>query len=87
MAAQRAKCGSCGFEQKDIFLHAYNGAMFHLKYACFKCKKIISYYGDLKKCPDCKSEVTLYKGFNRDGYYICPSCGKRKLKFYTETIS
>lgn len=87
MAAQRAKCDDCGFEQKGIFRHAYNGAMIHLKYACFKCKKIISHYGDLKKCPDCKSEVRLYKEFNRDGYYICPACGKRKLKFYTETIS
>ncbi len=87
MTTQRVKCGNCGFEQKGIFLYAFSGAMAHLQYACFRCKKIISFRGDLKHCPDCKSEVRPYREFNRDGYYICPSCGKRKLKFYTETIS
>lgn len=87
MTSKIAKCKNCGFEQKGIFVCNYGGSYFHLKYACFKCKKIIPHQGDLKKCPDCKSEVTLYKGFNRNGYYTCPSCGKRKLKFYTETIS
>jgi len=87
MTTQRAKCKNCGFKQDKIYRCFYSGANFHLKYACFKCKKIISHQGDLKNCPDCGSEVTLYKRSDKDGYYICPSCKKMKLKFYTETIS
>lgn len=87
MATERAECKNCGFKQNGIFRYFYSGAHFHLLYACFKCKKIISYRGDLEKCPDCGSKVRLYKEFYRDGYYVCPSCGKRKLRFYTETIS
>lgn len=87
MTSEKAKCENCGFEQEGIFVWAYHGANPHLKHACFKCKKIISFPEKLEQCPDCKSEVMLYKKLNRDGYYTCPSCGKRKLRFYLESIS
>lgn len=87
MASDRAKCDNCGFEQKHIFLYAFSGANAHRQYACFKCKKIISHRGKIESCPDCKSKLKPYNEFNRDGYYTCPKCGKRKMKFYRETIS
>ena len=87
MATDRAECDNCGFKQNKIYLYAYSGANAHMQYACFKCKKIISFKGDLEKCPDCGSKVRPYNEFHRDGYYICPKCKKRKLKFYHETFS
>lgn len=85
MGIERAKCDNCGFEQKHIFVYGFSGIGLRLMYACLKCKKIITHEGKIDLCTKCGSKlIKIYEEFFKDGYHTCPSCGKRKLKFYLE---
>lgn len=85
MGIERAKCDNCSFEQKHIFIYGISGIRYHLKYACLKCKKIITYEGEIDNCPKCSSKlIKIYKEDFKDKYNTCPNCGKKKLRFYLE---
>lgn len=82
---QKVKCDNCGFEQNRIFVYGMGGAGLRRKYACLKCKKVITLEGEREKCPKCDSKlVKLYEENSKDDYHTCPNCGQRKLKFYHE---
>lgn len=85
MGIERAKCDNCGFEQKHIFIYGIGGLGYRLKYACLKCKKIVTHEKKIEKCPKCNSKlIKLYEEYFKDKYRTCPNCGKRKLRFYVE---
>ena len=87
MTIQRAKCKACGFEQKDIFVSSTWGNKFYFKYACTKCKKIITSQKKIDKCPECSSKlIKSYEEDSRQGY-TCPKCGKKKLNFYISVFN
>ncbi len=85
MGIESVKCDNCGFEQKHIFISGMDGMWLRRKYACRKCKKVITHEGKIEKCPKCDSQLTkLYEEDFKDKYHTCPNCGERKLKFYFE---
>jgi len=82
---QRAECSNCDFKQENILVSAISLTFTKLKYACRKCKKIITSDKEICLCPECDSVlIKIYKEYSKDELYTCPSCGKRKLKFYLE---
>lgn len=84
---QRAKCDNCGFEQKHILIRGF-GVVTRRKYACPKCKKIITHQDEIDNCPKCGSKlIKLYKENFKDEYHTCPKCGKGKLKFHLEAFT
>ena len=88
MGIQKAKCDNCNFEQHDIFVVGIWGTGFHFKYACLKCKKIVTHECKIGKCPKCGSKlIKTYEENFKDGYNTCPNCGKRKLRFSIEAYT
>lgn len=88
MSIERAKCDNCCFEQEHIFVCGMHGIMYRLKYACLKCKKIVTHEGKIEDCPKCGSKlIKLYEEDSKDNYHTCPECGEKKLKFYLEAYT
>ncbi|MBU4501322.1 MAG: hypothetical protein KKA79_01925 [Nanoarchaeota archaeon] len=87
MTIQRAKCDKCGFEQDDIFISSTWGTKSYFKYACLKCKKIVTSKDKIDKCPKCSSKLVKSDEEDSRTGYTCPKCGKKKLKFYIRVFN